>query len=65
MNINEIKKLNPKEKIKLINQIWDSFEDIDNEIDSPNWHKKVLEDRVKKINSNKIKYISIEELRNI
>ncbi len=30
MSIDEIKKLNPKEKIILMNEIWESFEDMIN-----------------------------------
>ena len=63
MSIDEIKKLNPKEKIILMNEIWESFEGTDKAIESPHWHKEVLDERVSKMNSNDAKYISLEELK--
>jgi len=64
MSIDEIKKLNPKEKIILMNEIWESFEDTDSIIESPNWHKEVLEERISKMKNNEVNYISLEELKN-
>ena len=64
MSIDEIKKLNPKEKIILMNEIWESFEDTINSVKSPNWHKEILEQRISKIKNNEAKYISLEELKN-
>ncbi|MGK0256412.1 MAG: putative addiction module component (TIGR02574 family) [Arcobacteraceae bacterium] len=63
MSIDEIKKLNPKEKIILMNEIWESFEDKNTSIESPNWHKEILEDRISKMKNNKANYISLEELK--
>lgn len=63
MSIDEIKKLNPKEKIILMNEIWESFEDSDTIIESPTWHKDVLEERISKMQNNEAKYISLEELK--
>ena len=63
MSIDEIKKLNPKEKIILMNEIWESFEDTDKAIESPDWHKEVLDERISKMNNNDAKYISLEELK--
>lgn len=63
MSIDEIKKLNPKEKIILMNEIWESFEDMNEIIESPTWHKDVLEERISKMQNNEAKYISLEELK--
>ncbi len=64
MSIDEIKKLNPKEKIILMNEIWESFEDNNTSADSPHWHKDVLEERISKMKNNEAKYISLNELKN-
>lgn len=61
MSIDEIKKLNAKEKIILINDIWES-ENIT--VESPSWHKEVLDERIKKMKDNKVKYVSLDELKN-
>lgn len=63
MSIDEIKKLNPKEKIILINDIWESLESENITIESPSWHKEVLAERIKKMKDNKVKYVSLEELK--
>ena len=63
MSIDEIKKLDTKERIILMNEIWESLETKDTIVDSPKWHKEILQDRVKRINTNEAKYISLEELR--
>ena len=64
MGLEEIRRLNPKEKIMLINEIWESFEQ-DDTIESPRWHKEIVEQRVEKMKENKAKFISLEELKNI
>ena len=64
MSLEEIRRLNPKEKIMLINEIWESFEQNDT-IESPHWHKEVVEQRVEKMKENKAKFISLEELKKI
>jgi len=63
MSIDEIKKLNPKEKIILMNEIWESFEDNNTIIESPIWHKEVLEERISKMKNDEAKYISLEDLK--
>lgn len=64
MSIDEIKKLNPKEKIMLINDIWESLESENITVESPSWHKEVLNERIKKMKNNELRYVSLEELKN-
>lgn len=63
MSIDEIKKLDVKERIILMNDIWASLETENTKIESPSWHEDILKARVKKINSNDAKYITLEELK--
>jgi len=63
MSIDEIKKLNVKDRIILINDIWESLESQSDEIVSPSWHKTILEKRIEKIRQNKATYISLKELK--
>jgi len=63
MSIDEIKKLNIKDRIILMNNIWESLESQNSSIDSPLWHKNILKERVAKIQNNEAKFISLEELR--
>jgi len=63
MSIDEIKKLDVKDRIILMNDIWESLESHNDEIPSPSWHKDILEKRIEKIKQKKATYISLEELK--
>ena len=63
MSIDEIKELDVKDRIILMNDIWESLESHNDEIESPSWHKDILDKRLEKIKQNKATYISLEELK--
>lgn len=63
MSIDEIKKLDIKDRIILINEIWATLESEDLKIESPSWHEDILKERIENINNNNAKYISLEELK--
>jgi putative addiction module component (TIGR02574 family) len=63
MSIDEIKKLNIKDRIILMNDIWESLEPESSQIESPIWHKDILEKRIEKIRSGKANFISLKELK--
>jgi len=63
MSIDEIKKLDVKDRIILMNEIWSTLESEDTNIESPLWHEEILKERIKSIKENKAKYISVEELK--
>lgn len=63
MSIDEIKKLDIKDRIILMNEIWSTLESEDLKIESPLWHEEILRQRIQLIEENKAKYISIEELK--
>ncbi len=65
MSIDEIKNLNIKERLILIDTIWETLENQSENISSPNWHKEVLDDRMKKIKGTKPEFISLDELRKL
>ena len=65
MSIDEIKELDIKERIILMNDIWATLENEEQNIESPSWHKDILKERIIKINSDKAKYISLDDLKNI
>jgi putative addiction module component (TIGR02574 family) len=64
VSIYEINQLNVKEKIILMNDIWESLEVENDLIESPSWHKEILDERIKKMKDNKVRYVSLEELKN-
>ena len=59
----EIRNMPTKEKIVLMEEIWDTLSYDEAKIDSPEWHKEVLYERRKLIQNGKTKFISINELK--
>lgn len=63
MDTQEIKRMSRIERLQAIEALWDSLIDEESEIKSPEWHKDILEDRKRKIETGKAEFISIEKLR--
>ncbi|MCA1809240.1 MAG: addiction module protein [Kiritimatiellia bacterium] len=59
----EINKMPTKDKIILMEEIWDSLLHDDGEIESPAWHEDILRERMLKIQDGSAEYISIDELK--
>jgi len=51
------------ERLKAMEALWDSLIDEESEIESPEWHRDILEERKRKIETGKAEFISLEELR--
>jgi len=65
MNITDIRNMSTIERIQIMEEIWDSFIYENKELESPEWHKKILNERKKDIASGKAGFISLEELKAI
>ena len=65
MEMKELVNLNAKEKIILMNTIWESLDNENCEIESPKWHEEILNSRTEKIKKGKAKTLTLEELKNI
>jgi len=63
MNIQEIKKMSRVKRLQAMEALWDSLIDEESEIESPEWHRDVLEERRRKIQTGKAVFISLEKLR--
>ncbi len=63
MNKIEIKKMSTIERLQTMELLWDSLLDEESEIESPEWHQNVLEERKRKIENGKSEFISLEELK--
>ena len=59
----EIKNMPTKEKIALMEEIWDALSCDEAKIDSPSWHKEILDERKKLIQTGRTKFVSINELK--
>lgn len=63
MNPTEIKKMSIIERFQIMEALWDSLLDEESEMESPEWHLDILEDRTRKIANGNAEFISIEELK--
>jgi putative addiction module component (TIGR02574 family) len=63
MNTQEIKKMSRIERLQVMEALWDSLIDEEAEIESPEWHRDILEERKRKIEAGKAEFISLENLR--
>ena len=63
MNIADFKKMSTTKRLQAMEALWDSLIYENGEIDTPNWHEKILEERKNKISNGKAKFISLSELK--
>ncbi len=63
MNTLEIKKMSRIERLQAMEALWNSLIDEESEIKSPEWHRDILEERKRKIETGKAEFISLEKLR--
>jgi putative addiction module component (TIGR02574 family) len=63
MNTLEIKKMSRIERLQAMEALWDSLIDEESEIESPGWHRDILEERKIKIENGQTEFISLEKLR--
>ncbi|MGZ5027756.1 MAG: addiction module protein [Methylobacter sp.] len=64
MTITEIKSLPVSERIMLMEEIWESLCDEYEQVESPLWHRDIIDDRLEQLNSKQAKLISLQELKN-
>jgi hypothetical protein len=62
MTTTEIENMSTAERLRAMEQLWDTLCRSDEEIESPDWHCQVLNERRMKIESGDAEFISIEEL---
>ncbi|MCI5209611.1 MAG: cysteine methyltransferase [Candidatus Electrothrix sp. ATG2] len=63
MNALKVKQMDTVQRLRLMEEIWDSLVYDEADIDSPEWHKDILSDRKKKIEEGTAGFVSIKELR--
>ena len=59
----EIKKTPTIERLQTMEELWDSLCQEESDIESPKWHRDILEERRGKIEKGEVKFISLEELK--
>ena len=63
MNIADLKKMSKTKRLQAMEALWDSLIYENGEINTPNWHEKILDERKNKIANGKAKCISLSELK--
>ncbi len=63
MNAIEIRKLSRIERLQVMEALWDSLLDDDLEIETPEWHRDILEERKRTIETGNAEFISLDELK--
>lgn len=63
MNTAEINKMPIKDRIILMEEIWNTLRKDNIELESSEWHGEILSDRRKKIEEGIANYILIDELK--
>ena len=59
----EIDKMSVTERLRAMDQLWDSLTRDSDEIPSPDWHQDVLADRKARAQSGEAKFLTLAELR--
>ena len=63
MSIAEIKKMSTIERIQTMEILWDMLSSEQENIKSPEWHGRILKERQRKIAKGKMKFISLDQLK--
>ncbi|SHE33032.1 putative addiction module component, TIGR02574 family [Desulfacinum infernum DSM 9756] len=63
MDRQQIKKLSRIERLRAMEAIWDSLLEEEFEMESPEWHRDVLAERSKMMETGKAEFLSLEKLR--
>ncbi len=63
MNTLEIKKMSRIERLQAMEALWNSLLDDEFEMESPEWHEDILEERKKLIETGKAEFLSLNELK--
>lgn len=61
MSIPDIKKMTTKERLEAMELLWDSLRE--ESVESPTWHKSVLDERRTLIESGNAEFLTFSELK--
>ena len=62
MNI-EFESLSVTERLALVDRIWSSLHTNPSEVPSPEWHKEVLEERARRLDSGEVSASSLADVK--
>ena len=59
----EIEQMSRTEKLQAMELLWRSMTAIPDKLESPGWHKKVLQQRLAKVESGKAEFLTLAQLK--
>jgi putative addiction module component (TIGR02574 family) len=59
----DVQKMSTAERLRMMETLWDALCHEPKLPESPEWHREILVDRRRRIESGKAKFVSIEEAR--
>ncbi|MBK5938349.1 addiction module protein [Halochromatium roseum] len=59
----QLDQMSVEEKIQTMELIWDSLSQAPADLESPDWHKEILEERQRKIDTGEAVFLSLDELK--
>jgi len=63
MKLNDVKKMSKAERLQAMETLWDSLLYENGEIETPEWHEKVLTERRKRIENGRAEFLSLSDLK--
>ena len=63
MSINDINSMSIAERMYLMEQLWDSFKQNEDDLASPAWHETVLKERKERYERGELKTFSLDEIK--
>jgi len=59
----DIERMDQVERLRTMEQLWDAICHDENEPESPEWHKDILDERRKMIENGQARFISLDALK--
>jgi uncharacterized protein YlaI len=65
MNIAEVKNMSTKERLEVMEVIWESLVNEPEELETPECHKQILQERERRIEVGEVRFIPLSELKKV
>ncbi len=59
----EVEQMTGTEKVQAMELLWRSMSAVPKQVESPSWHKKVLQQRLAKVEAGKGKFLTVAQLK--
>jgi hypothetical protein len=63
IELSQIETMSVSERLRAMDQLWDSLNRSDDEIPSPEWHQEVLAERKERARREEAKFLTLGQLR--